>query len=151
MINIIIFQPFDSHHCDFDFGNVISNTSVIFAPVQILPPKGGVNPVILTKDIRIPNFHLPYSFTMSSKKEFVKPEIGYYYTYTGIVINIKRQKLDQLMGGFFGPMTIFALLSMISFFIKPEVVSFFFKKFLNRQGSFSITISFKRYQEEWAY
>ncbi len=66
---------------------------------------------------------------LSSKKEFVKPEIGYYYTYTRIVINIKRQKLDQLMGGFFGPMTIFALLSMISFFIKPEVVSFFFKKF----------------------
>ena len=122
---MIIFQPFDSHHCDFEFGNIgNSNLSVVFAPVQILPPKGGVNPVILTKDVQIPNFHLPYSFTMSSKKDYVKPEIGYYYSYTGIVINIKRQKLDQLIGGFYGPMTIFALLSMISFFIKPEVVSF---------------------------
>ena len=149
---MLIFQPFDSHHCDFDFGNVISNFSVMFAPVQILPPMGGVNPVILTKDVQIHNFHLPYSFTMSSKKDYVKLGLdGYYYAYTGIVINIKRQKLDQLMGGFFGPMTIFALLSMISFFIKPEVVSFFFKKILNRPGLLTITMSFKRYQEGWAY
>ena len=125
LITMIIFQPFDSHLCDFDFGIVgHSNRSVDFDPVQVLPPKGGIKPIVLTKGTVIPNLHLPYSFMMISKNNYGKPLVGYVRPYTGVIIKIYRDKLDQLIGGFFGPMTIFALLSMVSFFINPDVVSF---------------------------
>ena len=101
-----------------------SNFSVDFDPVQVLSPKGGSSkPIILTKETVIPNLHLPYTFTMIDKKNYVVPVVDYYVQYTGVIIKLHRDKLNQLIGGFFGPMTIFALMSMISFFIKPEVVS----------------------------
>ena len=116
--------PFDSHHCDFDFGILgYSNLSVIFAPVQVLTPES-TKPKLLENEIVIPNIHLPYSFTMTSKELYEVPHVGYSSPHIGVTINIKREKLDQLIGGFYIPMTIFAFLSMISFFINPEAVSY---------------------------
>ena len=47
-------QPFDSHHCDFDFGILgYSNLSVIFAPVQVLTPES-TKPKLLENEIIIP-------------------------------------------------------------------------------------------------
>ena len=119
-----MFQPFDSHRCDFDFGSAgYSNSSIIFAPVRILTPDSGVfKPEILDKETAIPNNHLPYSFTINGKESYTKPVYTYYQENTGIIINIKRTELGQLIGGFFGPMNLFAFLSSISFFINPEVV-----------------------------
>ena len=121
-------QPFDSHHCDFDFGILgYSNLSVIFAPVKVLTPES-TKPKLLENEIVIPNIHLPYSFTMTSKELYEVPHVGYSSPHIGVTINIKREKLDQLIGGFYIPMTIFAFLSMISFFINPEAVSYIFSK-----------------------
>ena len=119
-------QPFDSHRCEFDFGIAgYSNASIIFAPVRILTPDSGIyKPEILDKEREtvIPNNHLPYSFTIIGKDSYTKPVYTYYQENTGIIINIKRTGLGQLIGGFFGPMNLFAFLSTISFFINPEVV-----------------------------
>ena len=44
----------------------------------------------------------------------------------GILIRIKRDSLGQLISGYYYPTTSFALLSMVSFLIDPNVVSHLF-------------------------
>ena len=121
-----MFQPFDSHRCDFDFASAgYGNVSVTFAPVKILTPDSGISkPEILDKikETVIPNDHLPYSFTMIGKDSYIKPVYTYWQVNTGIIIHIKRSEFGQLIGGFFGPMNLFSFLSTISFFINPDVV-----------------------------
>ena len=47
------------------------------------------------------------------------------YSYTGIVLKMRRKSPGQLLCGYFYPTAAFALLSMISFLIKPDMVSSF--------------------------
>ena len=47
------------------------------------------------------------------------------FSYTGIALRMRRKSLGQLLSGFFYPSSAFALLSMISFLIKPDIVSSF--------------------------
>ena len=47
---------------------------------------------------------------------------GYDYSYAGLTIHLKRNKLGLLIGSFYVPTGIFAMLSMISFAINPEMV-----------------------------
>ena len=73
--------------------------------------------------MKLPDGHLPYSFSILGKKEF--PETNYEWDYPaiGIQIRLKRKTLGTLIGGFYIPTAFFAILSMISFFINPDVVS----------------------------
>jgi hypothetical protein len=48
---------------------------------------------------------------------------GYNVSKAGILIRIERQSLGQLLSGYYYPTTSFALLSMVSFLIDPNVVS----------------------------
>ena len=45
------------------------------------------------------------------------------YPLTGMIIKMKRKSLGLLLGGYYYPTTAFALLSMISFLINPDIVS----------------------------
>ena len=47
---------------------------------------------------------------------------GYNYSHAGMRLHFSRNKLGLLLGGFFIPMSIFSVLSLISFFVNPEVV-----------------------------
>ena len=67
---------------------------------------------------------MPFSFKIVAKDDYGHYNFNYFSPYTGIVINLKREKLGNLFGGFFAPTCIFALLSMISFLIHPEVVRY---------------------------
>ena len=116
--------PFDSHHCDFDFGVFgLSKRRVTFAPIKVLTPEGGIFKPEILENQKIQNNHLPYSFTIIGKDYFTMPRYTYYQSNIGITINIKREKIEQLITGFYFPMTIFPLFSTISFLINENVVS----------------------------
>ena len=116
--------PFDSHQCDFDFGVLgISNRTVIFAPIKILTPEGGIFKPEILENQMIQNNHLPYSFKIIGKDYFTIPRYTYYQSNIGITINIKREKIDQLITHFYFPMIIFPFFSTISFLINSNVVS----------------------------
>ena len=48
---------------------------------------------------------------------------GNAHSYTGMLIKMKRKSLGFLLGSYYYPTGIFALLSMISFLISPDIVS----------------------------
>ena len=81
---------------------------------------------------QIPNDHLPFSISITAKESYPHYNYKFFSPNTGVVIKLKREKLGNLVGGFYVPTGIFALLSMISFFIDPDVVfDFFGKKFFS--------------------
>ena len=76
--------------------------------------------------IILDNLAFPYEFQLRSLPVFQKSNsYGYTYSYTGMLMKIKRKSLGQLLPGFYYPTASFALLSMISFLIQPDKVSAF--------------------------
>ena len=65
----------------------------------------------------------PFQFNLESLPAFVKTYDDT-YSYTGMLLKIKRTSLGQLLSGFYYPTGAFAFLSMISYLINPDVVSF---------------------------
>ena len=49
---------------------------------------------------------------------------GYIYDQAGLSIQFSRKSLGDLPGSFYGPTAIFAILSLISFHIHPDKVSY---------------------------
>ena len=49
-------------------------------------------------------------------------DIGYNVSQAGILIRIEKKSLGQLLSGYYYPTASFALLSMVSFVINPDVV-----------------------------
>ena len=115
--------PFDSHECPIEVGerlalikDVTHNTSQILHGNQ--SHRIGDLPIILD------NLAFPYEFQLRSLPVFQKSNsYGYTYSYTGMLMKIKRKSLGQLLPGFYYPTASFALLSMISFLITPDKVS----------------------------
>ena len=115
--------PFDSHECPIEVGERLAlikdathNTSQILHGNQ--SHRIGDLPIILD------NLAFPYEFQLRSLPVFQKSNsYGYTYSYTGMLMKIKRKSLGQLLPGFYYPTASFALLSMISFLIKPDMVS----------------------------
>ena len=84
----------------------------------------GGDPIILD------NLPFPFEFQLVVLSTFEKTSIyrGLTYSYTGVVLKMRRKSPGQLLCGYFYPTTAFALLSMISFLIKPDIVSSLFKR-----------------------
>ena len=64
---------------------------------------------------------LPPFATVYDLQEICRDET---YSFAGILIKMKRNSVGQLLCGYYYPTTSFALLSMISYLIKPEKVSY---------------------------
>ena len=79
-------------------------------------------PLEFNHERKVQDGHLPYKFSIVAKKEFSLPNYEYDYPVTGIRIKLRRNQLGRLIGGFYVPTAIFSVLSMISFFINPDVV-----------------------------
>ena len=111
--------PFDSHDCGLDFGMpaLVHNKSAKFGPIQILGRDSKTK--LLDKEVEIPNDHLPYKFTIIGKEAYPHYSFKYFAPYSGVIINVKRETLGELVGGFYSPTAIFALLSML-FQFGPE-------------------------------
>ena len=120
--------PFDSHVCTLEFGsNSWPTNKLILKPYtliydQVSPPLKhslGEDPIIL---IDLPH---PFEFEFNFKPAFEKMDAyNYSYSYAGMEIKMKRKSLEELLSGYYYPMAAFALLSVISFMIKPDMVSY---------------------------
>ena len=115
--------PFDSHECPMEIGERIKETrDVLYNASQIL--HGNQSNQIGDLPIILDNLTFPYEFHLQSLPVFQKSNsYGYTYSYTGMLMKIKRKSLGQLLPGFYYPTASFALLSMISFLITPDKVS----------------------------
>ena len=116
--------PFDSHDCQLYFGDMRFNSSQLnFNPIKIHlkidESTQGVDPAI------IDNSPLPFEFQLNSlgAKEVRFGNLN--LSKTGMSIRIKRKSLGLLLSGYYYPTTSFALFSMVSFIINPDVVSKF--------------------------
>ena len=77
----------------------------------------GEDPLVLN------DLPFPFQFNLESLPAFEKTYDDV-YSYTGMLLKIKRTSLGQLLSGFYYPTGAFAFLSMISYLINPDVVSF---------------------------
>ena len=117
--------PFDSHDCPIEYGSGfyslkqmrLNKTQAVFGNIST---KFGGDPII------VDNLPFPYEFQLSSIPNFEKSDrYNISFSWTGIVLKMERKSLGQLLIGYFYPTSSFALLSMISFLIKPDMVRFF--------------------------
>ena len=113
--------PFDEHECHFTFNSRLSTNLVKLTPPMIhhkgknTTTKGG---------LEVESKRLPFTTKLTSLKSFplVDESNGFFYEATGMKIHFSRKSLGVLTGTFYGPTAIFAVLSMISFQINPNVV-----------------------------
>ena len=114
--------PFDSHECPIYFEDRRYSTKLLsINDITVNYGKRwtgvGDDPLILS------DLGLSFEFELEAlpTKEM---DIDYNYnvSQTGMIIKIKKRSLGQLLSGYYYPMTSFALLSMVSFLINPDVV-----------------------------
>ena len=117
--------PFDSHACPLEYGDLtygqeqmrFNITQAVFGNVST---KSGGDSIILD------GLPFPFEFRLMILPAFELRNIyNVTYSYTGIVLKMRRKSPGQLLCGYFYPTAAFALLSMISFLIKPDVVRLF--------------------------
>jgi hypothetical protein len=122
--------PFDSHECPLNYGDGVfhqhfmtfNTTNASFGEFGTnLSTNSGGDPIILD------NLPFQFEFQLVSLPNFeLMHKQTWPFSYTGIVLKMKRKSLGQLLIGYFYPTASFALLSMISFLIKPDMVSSLF-------------------------
>ena len=83
-----------------------------------------VDPII------IDNSPLPFEFRLNPLATKEEDNGFYNVSKTGMCIKFKRKSFGLLLGGYYYPTTAFALLSMVSFVINPDVVSTYFQVFM---------------------
>ena len=104
-------------------------------PIKILGKDTKATLLKKEEYVEIPNNHLPYEFSLTIGDNFLDYNYEFYSPYSSLIIKAERTHLGSLMGGFYGPTTLFSMLSMISYLINVEVVrskyiSFVFKNIL---------------------
>ena len=124
--------PFDSNLCTLEFGSQAwSAKKVRLRPEKIIYEELSTTIIhSLTEDpIILNDLPHPYEFEFNLEPAFEKTNAqNRSFSYAGMEIKMKRKPLGELLSGYYYPMAAFALLSVISFLIKPEMVSnwFFF-------------------------
>ena len=118
--------PFDRQICICRMRNWIDNDNEVF----MNPPT-----VIDTKNVKLglngtPTLeewsNLPFGVLIKPLRSTLEFEDGYNFSTAQVQIQLIRTTdgLFGLIGGYYGPTAIFAVLSLGSFFIRPEIVSF---------------------------
>ena len=113
--------PFDSHGCIVLYGDDTYGIDKLRLNAAIIAyrnssTKIGENPIVID--------HLPFPFEFqldplsAFEKMYDKP-----YSYTGFILKLKRNSLGKLLSSYYYPTASFAVLSTISFLIKPDMVS----------------------------
>ena len=116
--------PFDSHECLIYFGDerfamhelMIDYITLFYGSIQSIETSVGGDPLILD------DLSLPFGLEMEVLSIKENDNGGYNVSKAGILIRIERQTLGQLLSGYYYPTTSFALLSLVSFLIHPDVV-----------------------------
>ena len=116
--------PFDSHNCSIYFGDeryssdevFIYSVTLLYGSSQNSPSTSEGKDNLLLDDLALP-FRVTLEVLPIREKDF-----NYNVSQAGILIMIERESLGQLLSGYYYPTASFALLSMVSFLINPEVV-----------------------------
>ena len=113
--------PFDTHVCDFIY---IATAPAMYLWLNSSEIRYG-DPHIEHQDelIHIEQSDLPFHIELESLERFNLSRTGYNYSSTGMRIHIERNNLGLLIGGYYGPTTIFVLLSLVSYSIDADMVS----------------------------
>ena len=130
--------PFDHHDCPMEYGDgVLSQEFMTFNMTMVTfrnqSTKSEGDPIM------IDNLPFPFEFQLVTLPTFEREKYNQPYSYTGIILKMRRNSLGQLICGFFYPTAAFALLSMISFLIKPDVVRLFVLNIYKSWISFALT------------
>ena len=111
--------PFDSQRCCFTYFTEEKNMTLTALNIIYDNATTGNGPIVLD--------NLPFTFKLtlesqevSEKVQLILDKIVYS---TGMCISMERKSPYFLLSSFYYPTASFALLSMISFLIKPEIVS----------------------------
>ena len=114
--------PFDSHECILNVasGRLEDDVSKLFLkPFQIIYGSTETN---------IDEKLQSYEMRLESDKSKVYDSKAAYesaqFSFTGMILKLKRKSLGHLASSYYYPTACFALLSLISYLIKPDIVSF---------------------------
>ena len=113
--------PFDNHECDLSFGSSsIWNDSLIMEPTKIrfLDEYKRIG----DGKLHIKQGRLPFNIKMESLDTFNHTTAGYTYSYCAVRFYFQRNDLGLLLGSFYLPTLLFSILSLVSFFISPDMV-----------------------------
>ena len=114
--------PFDSHYCPMRYGDKrystqdvnLESSHVMFGN-QVSIING--NPIILN------DLPFPFKFELTPLLAYeISNNYGMKYSYTGMILKLERNSFESLLSTYYYPTCSFALLSMVSFLIKPEKV-----------------------------
>ena len=116
--------PFDSHECPIYFGDKryatyelrIDDVSLNYGNSHNISTRVGEDPLILD------HLALPFGFELEVLP-IKEMDNNFNVSMAGMLVRIKRDTLGQLLSGYYYPTMSFALLSMLSFLIDPNVVS----------------------------
>ena len=113
--------PFDSNQCCLTYGDFIFGTNVTLGSPNIIYDN------MITEDgpIILNSLPFPFMVKITEKPTFVKIDRFDMkeYSRAGMCIALTRTNRGNLDSGYYYPSTAFALLSMISYLINPDIVS----------------------------
>ena len=116
------FYPFDKHECFLRFHNPqYTKNFLTITPTKIFTNSKSTN--LTELPIEVQSSRLPYKIIVESIEISMTMSTIYEYVNSGIKFTLERKNIGQLLGGFFVPTAIFALLSLVSFTINPDIVS----------------------------
>ena len=131
--------PFDAHECNLTYGDGIYESDVIWLNSAIVKfdekeTKPGEDPIVIN------SLPYPFEFQLTSLKSYEKKLNHFKHSATGMILKLERNSLGMLASRYYYPTGSFAILSLISFLINPDIVSnsyefrsidtFFFKLYL---------------------
>ena len=79
--------------------------------------KPGGEPIVIN------SLPYPFEFQLSSLKSYEKKLNYFKYSHTGMILKLERNSLGMLASRYYYPTGSFAILSLISFLINPDIVS----------------------------
>ena len=116
--------PFDSHECSIYFGDIRYTTNELKLDVVNLKDwsrNNGPSTSVGSDPLILDDLALPFGFELEVLPTKEK-DINYNVSMAGILIRIERESFGMLLSGYCYPTISFALLSMVSFLIHPDMV-----------------------------
>lgn len=114
--------PFDQQQCDFTFGLSEHVTLTSFLLPTLIKMKDGKETQFGKDSLSLSNTRLSFNIKLNGIEPFSIFSSGFNYSHAGMRIDFTRNSLSLLIGSFYGPTAIFAILSLISYSIGSEVV-----------------------------
>ena len=114
--------PFDYHICDLNYGASGNEAHVLKLNAPMIDHK---NQSVSHHDglLHMRQSIIPFDIALESLEPFEYVQRGLNYSYAGMRLHLTRNDFGLLIGGYYGPTTIFLMLSLVSYSIKPDIVS----------------------------